>query len=986
MIRPFFRVVIALIIASPLPLWALGLGQLEVRSALNQRLDAELELIAERADLIGLNVELASGRAFAQAGLERPGWLNELRFKVETRPDGKSVIKITSRRPIREPLFNFLIEVTWPKGRLMREVGVLLDPSPSVSRLSPQQMAVAASITRLDEAEVGNEVYGPVARGETLWGITRQLNPSVNLQAFMEAVLRANPQAFSRRNVNSLMAGTVLRIPSEAEVKSGNIRQIPPARTARTAARPTVRRPPAPGDPTPPVVEPDRVQLLPPDDDATSAPVAMRAVAPTPTPVAPAARITLEGGQPQLRVASLDQLRSRIAALAKVDSATLSAIQDSQPAVLPPSTTDSAFPAATPSTLPLDVSLPTRPTTPLPNPSPRLAESLPSLPTKISPPLPVETATETAIAARDPVVSTPTPPAALPTLERLPELPTAASSETTLQADRPLLSNGELSKRTTEGLTATPSIPIETHSDTPGKTSPETFLPVISPPEPLTGSETPSERLPETAAVQEQDPFAAAAFIKAITPEEPVAQEPRSTTPTDLAMLTPVQPLADRDPLPTSTPTTTPSPKNTPSSPDPTPSAVSPPPASSGLFSELLTNPVAWVLLGFAGLLAISIPLLMRRPARADEEQAFAAEALALQSVTGADLIEEPPTAQPTTERVTGRSRGRARPITPRATTNPLERIELLMAIGNLLEAENVARTALNKDAYNSEIAFKLLDIHARNNNSDAFIDDAKTLREHLEEHDPMWQQVVRWSQQVAPGHPLFRHAGDGEADKPTQRSPHKPMPGAQVVSLDKVRSARAGTNTAEDDFTALDFDIFTKPAPTQAEQSDDPITTRTSSKLEGVHWDLPDLEPPTKAIPLEEAPPYKTASDTSVLLEPDSILKSIDFGSILDTKIPSLSDNMLGDPLKGLDFNLDEGTNKRTALTSRSEVIIPDAVPPAEDYIEAKLDLAVAYIDLGGDDKDNLNSAKGLLQDVIREGNADQKLRAKSLLTKLPS
>ena len=118
-----------LVIALPSGAAALGLGDIVLHSALNEPLDAEIELLSVgRGDVEDINVTLAKSDDFARAGLDRPFWLSKLRFRVQADPDGKARVKVTTRQPIREPFLNFLLEVNWPKGRLLREYTVLLDP------------------------------------------------------------------------------------------------------------------------------------------------------------------------------------------------------------------------------------------------------------------------------------------------------------------------------------------------------------------------------------------------------------------------------------------------------------------------------------------------------------------------------------------------------------------------------------------------------------------------------------------------------------------------------------------------------------------------------------------------------------------------------------------------------------------------------------------------------------------------------------------
>ncbi|MFW8314691.1 FimV family protein, partial [Klebsiella pneumoniae] len=82
---------------------------------------AEIELLQVR-DLENNEIipRLASAEDFNKAGVDRQYFLTDLRFTPVVKPDGKSVIRVTSNKPVREPYLNFLVEVIWPNGRLLR--------------------------------------------------------------------------------------------------------------------------------------------------------------------------------------------------------------------------------------------------------------------------------------------------------------------------------------------------------------------------------------------------------------------------------------------------------------------------------------------------------------------------------------------------------------------------------------------------------------------------------------------------------------------------------------------------------------------------------------------------------------------------------------------------------------------------------------------------------------------------------------------------
>jgi pilus assembly protein FimV len=126
--------------------WAIGLGDINLDSALNEPLRAEIELLsATPEELANLNVTLASAETFSRYGIDRPFFLQDIEFNVQpTGPNG-AVVQIRSRSPITEPFLTFLVEATWSSGRLLREYTVLLDPPTYAPPAVQQAPAVEAS-------------------------------------------------------------------------------------------------------------------------------------------------------------------------------------------------------------------------------------------------------------------------------------------------------------------------------------------------------------------------------------------------------------------------------------------------------------------------------------------------------------------------------------------------------------------------------------------------------------------------------------------------------------------------------------------------------------------------------------------------------------------------------------------------------------------------------------------------------------------------
>ncbi len=254
------------LLAAPVGAWALGLGNIELKSALNQPFQAQIEVVSAAADeLLGLKVALAPPEMFERYGLDRPAFLQNLEFRIVTDRSGRGVVQVTSAQSIAEPFVTLLVEATWPRGRVLREYTVLLDPpvllpapatpqavqpaetrpaagsssGGAINRPVPQQparepapQASPAPVSRT-EPEAGPAVsrsapprapesvaggaYGPVQRGDTLWVIADRFRPEgVTINQMMVAVYRANPNAFGD-NINLLRAGASLHLPEATD-------------------------------------------------------------------------------------------------------------------------------------------------------------------------------------------------------------------------------------------------------------------------------------------------------------------------------------------------------------------------------------------------------------------------------------------------------------------------------------------------------------------------------------------------------------------------------------------------------------------------------------------------------------------------------------------------------------------------------------------------------------------------------------------------
>lgn len=229
----------------PLVAQAAGLGKVTVFSALGQPLRAEVELIATPEELSSMKAGLASPDAFKTAGLDYATSLLSIRFTLDKRANGQSIIKLSSDRPLNDPFVDMLMELNWASGRLVREYTFLLDPPEIATKAPPpvisaetRSQAKAAVAKPMDSApamvprtsakpravEEGKSESGgtyQVKRGDTLHRIaTEHQAEGVSLDQMLVGLFRANKEVFDGGNMNRLQSGKILTMPAKSEVEA----------------------------------------------------------------------------------------------------------------------------------------------------------------------------------------------------------------------------------------------------------------------------------------------------------------------------------------------------------------------------------------------------------------------------------------------------------------------------------------------------------------------------------------------------------------------------------------------------------------------------------------------------------------------------------------------------------------------------------------------------------------------------------------------
>lgn len=265
----------------PFQAYALGVGKLTIQSALDEPLQATIELTsASELELSTLEVGLGSRGAFEYAGIYRAEYLLGIQFEL-VEESGKAFVRLSTPYPIREPFLHFIFEARWAGGQVVREYTALLDPptyvggptsrietpvmepvrtvdrrsrvepitpaaTPETTAARPREAPVAPTVlaepspaprpapapapqtteTRLGPPSAiagmpaAGETYGPVERGDVLWAIAErfQSGSDFSVPQVMMAIFQENPGAFLNNNINFLKQGQTLRIPDASTI------------------------------------------------------------------------------------------------------------------------------------------------------------------------------------------------------------------------------------------------------------------------------------------------------------------------------------------------------------------------------------------------------------------------------------------------------------------------------------------------------------------------------------------------------------------------------------------------------------------------------------------------------------------------------------------------------------------------------------------------------------------------------------------------
>lgn len=294
-----------------------------------------------------------------------------------------------------------------------------------------------------------------------------------------------------------------------------------------------------------------------------------------------------------------------------------------------------------------------------------------------------------------------------------------------------------------------------------------------------------------------------------------------------------------------------------------------------------------------------------------------------------------------------------------------VEQADMFVGYADYVQARNSLEEARNIEPDNTLVAYKLLFVLYKQHQTEAFIALAEDTPFDTESFE--WSEVKQWGRELSPAHYLFIEQ--------------------QTATQDDEVSA---------DNTLTDFETESAPAQTDAETQEE--------DNEHLEFDLADVSETGSESESEPETEEQENTDKQVVDDLDDDLLSFDTNFGFDDKDEQSDSDQDDSTALNLDI-AEEGQREETLSfdedfgteAGEAEPDLPDEndftastedEPDLEfdigdlddiDEAETKLDLAAAYVDMGDPE-----GARSILNEVLAEGNEEQKNRAQALLNSL--
>ena len=234
-------------ILTPPVAWSFTMADMEINSALNQKLDADIPIrLAPNEKPRDISVRMAEASLFEQHDINRSALLDKIQIKrIGT------AIQISSNTPINVPTLEFVLETKSRKGLSYQHYKISLNKNPALNKAASHTIVASKAVSpvaieakpvtiplaTLAERVNKDNTFGPLQKTDSLAKIAQHIAKLNGLKTkVVQSALRdTNPNAFYKGAHGGLIAGEFLVIPDFNQAKPATVAAIATTPTATPA-------------------------------------------------------------------------------------------------------------------------------------------------------------------------------------------------------------------------------------------------------------------------------------------------------------------------------------------------------------------------------------------------------------------------------------------------------------------------------------------------------------------------------------------------------------------------------------------------------------------------------------------------------------------------------------------------------------------------------------------------------------------------------
>ena len=258
---------------------------------------------------------------------------------------------------------------------------------------------------------------------------------------------------------------------------------------------------------------------------------------------------------------------------------------------------------------------------------------------------------------------------------------------------------------------------------------------------------------------------------------------------------------------------------------------------------------------------------------------------------------------------------------------------------GRDVQAEKILKDALAKDQSNPEILAKLLEVHTQRKDKSAFETAARKLWS-VSPTGPLWEKAAKLGLSIDPENPFYGGVASTNIDQVKDTAPNEEVPDESSVT------------GSDSDETPVNTPEASEPV---NDEPDFGINFSSSEEDENDSGNVVTIDSPV-------SDDTKDIDDTS-----------IDFPDVSESEEATPAPVLPEEDLADINLNIDDSVP--------AEPVDTQSVEKSAQWHETatKIDLARAYQEMGDND-----GAKEILQEVLKDGDAEQQESARAILESL--